>query len=286
MKEKLRKIIDPLLGVLRIKKALVSIIVLLAVVVIGIIGPIVYPVDPTSTTGPPERPPSKQYPLGTDTFGRDVLAQVLHGIRSSLYIGLTAGLIALAIGTMVGSIAGYSGGLTDDTLTLLIRVFYIFPSILLMILIAAYVRYRTPLLVALIIGITSWPDLALCVRSQILSLKEREFVYMSKISGYSGIKIILEDLLPNMLSYIFMYFVMLLAGAMLSEAGLSMIGVGVTKGVSLGIILYWAEAMDAVRRGLWWWFIPPGAILVAIASSLLMLSTALDEYFNPRLREE
>ncbi|RLF22819.1 MAG: ABC transporter permease [Thermoprotei archaeon] len=274
------------LEILRIKKAAVSIGVIIFIVLLGFLGPLFYKVDPTEAVGLPERPPSKKYPLGTNTFGQDILARVLHGIRTSLYIGTLAGLIALAIGTVVGAVAGYKGGFTDEGLTLVTKVLYMFPSILLMILIAAYVKYRDPTLVALIIGVTAWPDLALCVRSQILSLKEREFVYLSKMAGYSSIRVIIEDLIPNMLSYIFMYFVLLLAGAMLAEAGLSMIGVGITKGVSLGIVLYWAQAMDAVRRGLWWWFIPPGAILVAVASALLALSTALDEYFSPRLRGE
>jgi len=98
------------------------------------------------------------------------------------------------------------------------------------------------------------------------------------------LKIMFEDLIPNMASYIFMAFVLLMSGAMIAEAGLSMIGLGVTRGVSLGIILYWAQLLESVRRGLWWWFIPPGACLVSLATSMLLLSTSLDEYFSPRLR--
>lgn len=118
-----------------------------------------------------------------------------------------------------------------------------------------------------------------------MSLKAREFMYFSKMAGYSDLRIVLEDLLPNLAAYIFMAFVLLMSGAMIAEAGLSMIGVGITKGTSLGIMLYWAQVLEAVRRGLWWWFVPPGAVLVALASSLLMISTALDEYFSPRLKE-
>jgi len=132
--------------------------------------------------------------------------------------------------------------------------------------------------------VTSWPWVARAVRAQMMSLKAREFVYMSRIAGLRDIRIIVEDLLPNMASYIFMAFVLLMSGAMIAEAGLSMIGLGVTKGISLGIILYWAQLFESVRRGLWWWFMPPGACLVALASSLLLMSTALDEYFSPRLK--
>ncbi|MDH5688683.1 MAG: ABC transporter permease subunit, partial [Candidatus Bathyarchaeota archaeon] len=138
--------------------------------------------------------------------------------------------------------------------------------------------------VSIIIGITSWPWVARAMRSQMMSLKSREFMYMSRMAGLRDMRIILEDLLPNMASYTFMAFVLLMSGAMIAEAGLSMIGLGLTKGVSLGIILYWAQILEAVRRGLWWWFIPPGVCLVALAASLLLLSTALDEYFSPRLK--
>lgn len=161
----------------------------------------------------------------------------------------------------------------------------VLPSVLLMMLIAAFFKYRDPILVSFIIGVTSWPWVARAVRSQILSLKSREFIYLSRMAGLGDLRIVISDLLPNMAAYIFMAFVLLMSGAMMSEAGLSMIGVGVTKGTSLGIMLYWAQLLESIRRGLWWWFMPPGLVLVVLASSLLMISTALDEYFSPRLKE-
>jgi peptide/nickel transport system permease protein len=244
----------------------------------------IYPVDPLSVVGPPERPPSSAYPLGTDNRGRDVLAQLIGGIKNSLYIGVIAALISLGIGVVIGAISGYKGGLTDSSLMLMTDVVLVLPSILIMMLVAAYLKERNPIFVSIIIGVTSWPWVARAVRAQMMSLKAREFVYMSRIAGLRDIRIIVEDLLPNMASYIFMAFVLLMSGAMIAEAGLSMIGLGVTKGISLGIILYWAQLFESVRRGLWWWFMPPGACLVALASSLLLMSTALDEYFSPRLK--
>jgi len=268
----------------RIKKFDLSIAIFSSILMIGLVGPMVYQVNPTKMIGPPEIPPSDKYPLGTDSYGRDLLAQLLHGIRNSIYIGATAAAISLAIGVTIGALSGYKGGVTDSSLMLVTDVVCALPSIMLMMLIAAYLKERNPMLVALVIGITSWPWVARAVRSQILSLKSREFIYMSKMAGLSDSKIIFQDLLPNMASYIFMAFVLLMSGAMIAEAGLSMIGLGVTRGVSLGMILYWAQLLESVRRGLWWWFIPPGACLVALATSLLLLSTALDEYFSPRLK--
>lgn len=268
----------------RIKKLDVSLAIFIGIMLISVFGSTVYPVNPLAMVGPPETPPSERFPLGTDSWGRDILALLLHGIKNSLIIGFTAALIALVIGVVIGVISGFKGGLTDSSLMLLTDVVLVLPSILIMILIAAYLKERNPFFVSLIIGVTSWPWVARAVRSQMLSLKSREFVYMSRIAGLRDIKIIVEDLLPNMASYVFMAFVLLMSGAMIAEAGLSMIGLGVTKGVSLGIILYWAQLLESVRRGIWWWFVPPGACLVALAASLLLLSTALDEYFSPRLK--
>jgi len=274
------------LQLFKIRKLVVSLATVAIIMMMGLVGPLLYPVDPLERAYAMERPPNPQNPLGTDTYGRDVLAQLLWGIRTSLYIGTTAALIALAIGTLIGAIAGVRGGLTDEILMSVTNIVIAMPSILLMMLIAAYFKYRDPIIVSIIIGVTSWPWVARAVRAQILSLKAREFVYFSKMAGYSDLRIAIEDLLPNLAAYIFMTFVLLMSGAMIAEAGLSMIGVGVTRGTSLGIMLYWAQMMEAVRRGLWWWFIPPGAVLVALATSLLTISTALDEYFSPRLRGE
>ncbi len=276
------KIISPEL--FTIKKLDASLAVLLTVFALGFVGPTVYTVPPTAVVGPLESPPSQLYPLGTDAYGKDVLAQLMAGIRGSLQIGATAAAISLLIGVLVGLMAGYKGKIVDNLLMMLTDIVLLLPSILLMILIAAYFKWRDPLLVSIIIGITSWPWVARAVRSQTLSLKNREFVNLSKMAGLSDLQIVIRDILPNIASYIFMAYVLLMSGAMIAETGLSMIGLGTTQGVTLGNILFWAQVLEAVRRGLWWWFIPPGATLVALAASLLMMATALDEYFNPKLR--
>jgi len=268
----------------RIKKLVISVAILIGLIMLSLLGPIVYPVDPSDMSNPAEEPPSSKFPLGTDSYGRDLLAQLLHGINSSLYIGAMAAVVALAIGVTIGAISGFKGGMIDEILMMFTHIVLLLPSILLMMLIAAYLKYRSPLMVSLIIGVTSWPWVARAVRSQALTLREREFVYMSRMAGLSDLKIVIEDVLPNMASYIFMAFVLLMSGAMLAEAGLSMIGLGVTKGASLGRMLFWAQMLESVRRGLWWWFVPPGAVLVLITTSLLLISTALDEYFSPRLK--
>jgi len=278
-------VVPPIIkDLLRIKKLDASLAIFIGIIFVSVFGSVIYGVDPLAIVGPPEEPPSDRFPLGTNSWGRDLLARLLSGIESSLYIGVTAALISLAIGLAIGVISGFKGGLADSSLMMVTDVVLVLPSILIMMLVAAYLKERNPLFVSIIIGVTSWPWVARAMRSQIMSLKSREFMYMSRMAGLRDMRIIIEDLLPNMASYIFMAFVLLMSGAMIAEAGLSMIGLGVTKGVSLGTILYWAQILEAVRRGLWWWFLPPGACLVALAASLLLMSTALDEYFSPRLK--
>lgn len=269
---------------LRIKKLDASLAIFIGIILTSVFGSMLYATKPLAIVGPAEQSPSVEFPLGTDSWGRDLLALLLAGTKNSLRIGVTAALIALTIGVVIGVTAGFKGGIIDSALMLVTDVVLVLPSILIMMLIAAYLRERNPFYVSLIIGATGWPWVARAIRSQIMSLKSREFMYLSKMAGLRDMRIIVEDLLPNMASYITMAFVLLMSGAMIAEAGLSMIGLGVTKGVSLGIILYWAQILESVRRGMWWWFGPPGAVLVALAASLLLMSTALDEYFSPRLK--
>jgi len=248
------------------KRFIAGVSVFLLIVFIGLIGPLLYPVDPLSFAGPMEMPPCGRYPLGTDTYGRDLLAQILVGTRTSLYIGFLTALIAISMGTIIGASAGIKGGIIDEVLMSITNVVLAIPSILLAILIASYIKVRSIEVIALLLGITGWPWYARAIRAQLMSLREREFVYLSKMAGYRDIELAFKDLLPNIATYTFMAFVLYINGGILSEAGLSIIGVGPTKGISLGLILQWASLMEAVRRGLWWWFVPPGAIITAITS--------------------
>lgn len=269
----------------RSKKFLIGFVIFTVIALLGILGPIFYRVDPTEMAGMFESPPSSENPLGTDTYGRDVLAQLLNGIRSSLYIGIIAALTSLIIGSLVGIIAAVKGGIMDDILMGLTNIVLTTPSILVAILIASYLKARSVTLVALILGLFQWPWFARAIRAQLMSLINREYVYLSKLAGYSDLRLAFEDLVPGIATYTFMSFILFINGGIMGEAGLSLIGLGPTKGISLGIMLQWAVLMEAVRRGLWWWFVPPGVAIVAITSSLLIISTAMDEVFNPRLRE-
>ncbi|WP_448534983.1 ABC transporter permease [Pseudothermotoga sp.] len=268
------------------KKFIVGISIFLFFLMLGILGPVFYRVSPTKMTWDYEQPPSAKYPLGTDTYGRDVLAQLLHGIRSSLYIGFLAAIISLSIGTVVGSLAAVKRGIVDDTLMAITNIVLTTPSILIAILIASYLRIRSMEVVAVILGLFQWPWFARAIRAQLMSVMSREYVYLSIMAGYSDMRLVIEDLLPTIATYAFMSFVLFINGGIMGEAGLSLIGLGPTRGISLGLMLQWAVLMEAVRRGLWWWFVPPGVAIVALTASLMVISTTMDEVFNPRLREE
>jgi len=271
---------------LRNRKFIVGLSIFTIFLVLGIFGPVFYRVDPTDMTWDYEHPPSAKHPLGTDTYGRDVLAQLFNGIRSSLYIGFLSAVIAITIGSIIGTFSAVKRGIVDDLLMAVTNIVLTTPFILIAILIASYMKVRSIEIVALILGLFQWPWFARAIRAQLMSVMSREYVYLSILAGYSDLRLILEDLIPTIATYSFMSFVLFINGGIIGEASLSLIGLGPTQGISLGIMLQWAVLMEAVRRGLWWWFVPPGVAIVAITASLLVISTAMDEVFNPRLREE
>jgi peptide/nickel transport system permease protein len=211
---------------------------------------------------------------------------LLHGIRASLYVGFLASIISLVIGTIVGTFSAVKRGMVDDLLMSFTNIVLTTPSVLIAILIASYLNVRSLEVIALILGLFQWPWFARAIRAQLMSVLSREYVYLSRMAGYSDFRLIIEDLIPTIATYAFMSFVLFINGGIMGEASLSLIGLGPTQGISLGIMLQWAVMMDAMRRGLWWWFVPPGIAIVAVTTSLLIISTAMDEVFNPRLREE
>ncbi|BAD85947.1 ABC-type dipeptide/oligopeptide transport system, permease component [Thermococcus kodakarensis KOD1] len=222
--------------------------------------------------------------LGTDALGKDVYAQLVTGLRTSLWVAFLAAIIGTILGITIGFIAGYKGGWVDETLMMFTNIMLVIPSIVLLVLIAAYLSARSPEVQALIIGITGWPWVARAVRAQTLSLKEREFVSLAKLSAQGDLRIIFGEIMPNMVSYVFMAGILQFSGAILASATLDFIGLGPTTTVSLGTILQKAIAYNALQFGQWWWFIPPGLIITLIITALFFINLGMEEVFNPRLR--
>ncbi|WP_020576072.1 ABC transporter permease [Actinopolymorpha alba] len=229
-------------------------------------------------------PPSGAAWLGTDDLGHDIFTNLVFGTRTSLIIGLVAGAVATVIGVVLGLIAGYHGGVVEEALMGITNVALAIPGIVVLILLSVALDFRSIVAMAIVIAITSWPWTARAVRAQASSVKTREHLDVARLSGASTLNILLWDVLPYLMSYICMAFVLQVSSAILAEAGLSLLGLGPSDSVSLGIMLNWALVGESVRTGAWWAFVPPTLLLTFVAFTLLMLQSSLDEVFNPRLR--
>jgi peptide/nickel transport system permease protein len=228
-------------------------------------------------------------PLGTDNFGRDVLTELVSATRTSLWIGLVAGLIATTIGLILGLLAGYLGGLVDDNIMFVNNIFTVIPSMVVLILITYSVgqEHRGPMTVAVIIGVTSWIWTARSVRAQVISLRNRDHVNLSRISGHPTPRIILADILPYIASYVVMALILQISAAILAEAGLSILGLGprTTDVPTLGLMMNWAMIYSAHLMGKWWAYFPVIVVIALISFSLNLMNTGLDQIYNPALRD-
>ena len=227
--------------------------------------------------------------LGTDNFGRDVLRELIYATGVSLLVGLVAGIVATLIGLSLGLLAGYLGGTLDDFIMFVTNLFTVIPSFVLLILISSSVGpdLRGPTLVAIIIGLTSWPWTTRSVRAQVVSLRNRDHVNLSKLSGHSMLRIVLTDILPYVASYVVMAFILQVSSGILAEAQLSMLGLGpkTTTTPTLGLMMNWAMLYSAHTNGSWWAYFPVILTITLISFSLNLMNTGLDQVFNPTLRD-
>lgn len=231
----------------------------------------------------------KVLPLGTDNFGRDVLKELVSAAGTSILIGLIAGTVATLIGLTLGLLAGYVGGVVDDFIMFVTNVFTVIPSFVLLILISYSIgqEQRGATVVAVVIGLTSWTWTTRSVRSQVISLRNRDHVNLSKLSGHSLIRIICTDILPYIASYVVMAFILQVSSGILSEASLSLLGLGpkTTTTPTLGLMMNWAMLYSAHTNGSWWAYFPVILTITLISFSLNLMNTGMDQVFNPQLRD-
>lgn len=262
-----------------------SLLVLIALA--SLVGPLVAPIELAEIgAARPRRMPSAEHWLGTDTQGRDVLATLLLATPQTLKIGLFAGLIGLTIGVLLGLVAGYFGGPIDALIRLGTDVMMAIPGIAVLVLVATNVRTMTVALMALIVASLSWMYPARAIRAQTLSMRERAYVDIAQLNGISGLRLVVVELLPNLLPYIAAGFVTAVSHAMLATIGLEALGLGPQNELTLGMMIYWAQYYGAIIRGLWWWWGPPVAMIALIFLGLLMTSIGMDRLVNARLRVE
>jgi len=234
-------------------------------------------------------PNQRTFLLGTDNFGRDVLTELIYATRTSLLIGFIAGIVATGIGLFFGLLAGFLGGFADDFIMFVTNLFTVVPSFVILILISYSVgqEARGVFMVAVIIGLTSWTWTTRSVRSQVISLRNRDHVNMSKLSGHGLFRIILVDILPYIASYVVMAFILQISSGILAEAQLSMLGLGpaTTKTATLGLMMNWALTYTAHLNGSWWAYFPVILVIALISFSLNLMNTGMDQVFNPTLRD-
>lgn len=274
---------NPLRGMNLSTRFWIALVLVALVVLLGLAG-LVYPTGSGEKVGSLYDAPGNGLLLGTDNFGHDVIAVLMAGTRTSLIIGMVAGIIATSIGVAIGLIAGFVGGWVEELLMGITNVVLAIPSIIVLILISISLPQSTIWSLAVVIGITSWPWTARAVRAQASSVATREHIDVARLSGARLPEILVKDVLPYILSYTVMAFVLQVSGAILAESALSMLGLGPSGTDSLGTQLHWALAFQAVASGAWWAFLPPTIVLTLVSFGFLLLQASLDEVFNPRLR--
>jgi len=270
--------------VLKSPKFMIGIIIVVFILGFTIIYPMINTNDPFEMMAMRYTPPNEELLLGSDNFGRDVMLELAYGAKTSLTVGVVAGLIATSVGLVIGLVSGYVGGIVDEFLTAVTNIFTVIPSFVILILISVSINTRGTLLTATIIGLTSWVWTARAVRAQTASLRNRDHIHIAKISGFNIVQILVFEILPYIASYVVMAFIIQLASGILAEASVSMLGLGPSNTVSLGILLNWALLFEAPRFGAWWTFIPAAGIVGMITFALYLMNIGMDEIFNPKLR--
>ena len=240
--------------------------------------------DPRNYDNGTFEPPSAEHILGTNNLGADLFAQVAEGARGSLLVGMTAGFIAVVLSLFFGIVAGYMGGFVDELLSLLTNIMLVIPGLPLVIVIASYMEQRSMWIIALVLGFTSWAGSAVVLRLQAKSLRTRDYVAAARVAGEKTYRIILVDILPNLLPLLAAMFLSAVVLAILSEAGLSFLGLGPSGAITWGTMLNQASQHNAFHVGAWWWFIPPGALIALLGCGLSLINFAIDETINPKLR--
>ncbi len=281
-----RRLRATIVYILRSPKLMLGLVLLFALLLMSLAGPLFVDVErarPISVAT--NKPPSAEFPFGTDSGGRDVLAVIIVGTPQTLLMGVLAGFVGVTLGTSLGLIAGYYGGRVDMIISTATDTMLTIPPLAILLVVAASVRTMSVLNMALIIALLSWMFPARTIRAQVLSLREQPYVHMARLAGLSDIRIIFEEIMPNILPLAAASFVGATSGAILAGIGLEVLGMGPQRTPTLGMTIYWAQLYSALIRGLWWWWLPPIIVLIVLFVGLFLVSAAMDEFVNPRLRK-
>jgi peptide/nickel transport system permease protein len=273
------------------RKLLVGAAMVLFVVLLGLIGPFLW--DTTlarAASSPLNLPPawseggSWAHPLGTESLGRDMLGLLIESAPAALRVGLIAAGLGMLVAIILGFSAGFLGGWVDDVIRSLADATVTIPALAVLIVLAAFLRNVSVESMALLLALFAWAGPTRLIRSQVLTLRERGYVRMARLSGLSTFDIMFKEMLPNMLPYIAASLVGNVSAAILAATSLEALGLGPTRIPTLGTTIFYAIKGSAVLRGMWWWWGLPILVLVIIFSGLFLIAIGLDEIANPRLK--
>jgi len=266
------------------RRAQVGFGIIIIFTVLAFTAPIAAPYSPYAFPAPgrPYAPPGRNFLLGTDYLGEDVLSEIIYGGRISMMVGIIVAVLSTSFGTLVGVLAGYYGKVVDEGLMRATDIVLILPPLPLMIILAAYLGPSLETVI-FVLTVTTWPLVARVVRSQTLSLKERPFTDSARVAGASDFRIITKLLIPNLATIIAANAVLMVTTAIVGEASLDFIGLGDITVVSWGTMLYWAQSY-AIFNGAWWWVLAPGICIVLVGLGFVLISVSIEDVFNPKLR--
>jgi peptide/nickel transport system permease protein len=267
-------------------KLVVGLAIGLLIVLWAIFGPMLVGDPNAISTHAFLKPGSAGHLLGTTQTGQDVWSQIAWGTRGSLIIGFAVGLMATVLSALFGVLGAYIGGAVDEGFALFTNVVLVIPGLPLVIVIGNYVpqNHRGLFLIAIVLAITSWAGSARVLRAVTLSIRNRDYVSASRVSGESTWRILVVEILPNLIPVMASQFVFAIIFAILGEAGLSFLGLGASGTFTLGSILFEANQALALTQGAWWWFIPPGLVIALFGCALSLINFSIDEIINPKLR--
>lgn len=236
-------------------------------------------------SGPPDMEPSAEYLLGTDTAGRELLPVLIEATPRAFEVGLLAGFVGLMIGTVLGFVAGYFGGTADTIIGGLADTLLPIPALAVLVVIASTIKTNlTVEIMALIVASLAWMTPTRTIRAQVLTMRERAYVEVARLSGASSLQIIFRELLPNLSPYLAASFVSAVGAAVLASLGLEALGLGPQNEPTLGMTIFWSIYYGALLRGMWWWWGGPLVVIVLLFTALFLIAAGLDEIANPRIR--
>ena len=233
----------------------------------------------------PLQPPSRDLPFGSDKQGRNLYAVMVVGTPLTLRIGLFAGTVGIVVGATLAFISGYYGGIVDNIIKGIVDVGLTIPGLLILIIIGMNVRGGlTVNQMALVVSLLAWLYPARTIRSQVLTLKQRGYVQVARLSGMSSPEIIVKELMPNLLPYLGASFVGAVSAGVLAAIGLEVLGLGPFEAPTLGMTIYWINYNAAIINAWWWWWVPPIVVIGILFTGLFLVAVGLDEIANPRVR--